>query len=101
MKFYFIRFTEIRSRIKLYSYTFFVLGIASIIFYPINDASKSTALARILMCISFCACSVLSLFEVIKEIKSQGRCNVYDLARGIVCGVLCIVSLTCIDSLLR
>jgi len=74
-----------------------IIGIVSLIFYSLGDSTKIQFYAKILMGASFGICSILSIIDVINEVKTEKRCNLYDLIRGIVCCMLCLISFTCID----
>ncbi len=100
MKYYFNRTTKNISRIKLYSYELIIVGIVSIIFYSLGDSTKVQFYAKILMGASFGICAILSILDVIHEIKTEQRCNLYDLTRAIVCCILCLISFTCIDAII-
>lgn len=97
MKYYFNRTIKNIPRIKLYSYELIIIGIVSLIFYSLGDSTKIQFYAKILMGTSFGICSILSIIDVINEVKKEKRCNLYDLIRGIVCCMLCLISFTCID----
>lgn len=100
MKYYFNRTTRNISRIKLYSYELIIVGIVSIIFYSLGDTPKIQFFAKMLMGVSFGICALLSILDVLNEIKTEKRCNLYDLTRGIVCCIICLISFTCIDAII-
>lgn len=92
MRFYFDRVKNNVNAAKLYSYEFFVAGIVSMVFYLKDDALELTAFSKLLMGICFGACAVASVIDVLIEIKTNNKCNVYDALRFVLSCVLCILS---------
>ncbi len=101
MRYYYKRTSDTVSRMKLYSYTFLIIGIVSIVFYGLGDSPKAQSTAKLLMFISFGICAIISFIDVFKEMKTRQSCNIYDIARCVVSAVLCIMSATCIDAILN
>lgn len=100
MNYYFQRTRDNVSRMKLYSYTLLIIGLVSMVFYCLGDTPKFHARAKLIMGISFGICAIVSLIDVLQEVKTKKACNVYDLIRAIVSCFLCIMSFTCIDMIL-
>ena len=100
MNYYFKRVKDNVSQIKLYSYTFLIIGLVSIVFYFMVDTPRILTRAKLLMGISFGLCAVFSSIDVFQETKSKQACNVYDLIRVVVSVIMCIISFTCIDKVI-
>ena len=101
MRWYFKRKTEgMISCAKLYSYEALIAGLVSLGFFFVGDGPGTLKYAKMCTCIFMGLSSVFSAAVLIKERKQNNSSNLYDLLRCIVCGLVCIMSFTCLDYLL-
>lgn len=101
MKFYIKRIKNVVPLVKLYAYEFLVGGIVSFLFYCKADSPRMLSFAKLLMLICFGICFIASSVDIWKEMRENKTCNLYDLARAVVCLAMCVLSCTVIDTLFR
>ena len=102
LKYYFKRLNgSVIPKAQLYSYVAFVGGLVSLAFFFLSDSPRDITHAKIFLGVCMGISAICSAICLYKEAKDNSSCNVYDLLRCIVSGILCIMSFTCIDILLK
>lgn len=101
MKYYFKRRKDNYSFPELCTISCFIVGFVTLTFYSFGCLfeASSQSYAKLLMTLFFGACAIMSAVEVFREMKTEHSCNVFILMRIVVCIVLSIVSITCIDAI--
>lgn len=101
MKYYFQKRSDKISYLHLYSYESLLIGIVAMSFYCIGDnVERVQSYAKIIMGIAFGLCAVFSTICAVKEANAEQKCNVSDILRALICGVMCVISFTCVDLIL-
>ena len=92
MKYYFKRVKDGVPLVKLYAYMFLMAGVVSFVFFCKADSPRMLSFARTLTMVCFGACIVASAVDIWKEMRTRNTCNLYDLARVVVCLIMCVLS---------